>query len=108
MVDCDTKYRIQCKDIKQEKIVLIGGPFDREIIYIDANTVSYVRMQIVNPRTDANDSETYMLSTIRGASNFYRIGIHSSMNQDSAQERLIDYYNEDNSRPINRPNEDDE
>jgi hypothetical protein len=107
MIKCDTKYRTQCTDVEQEKIVLIGGTFDREVIYIDAATVSYVRMQIVSPDNDVNNSETYMLSTIRGMSGFYRIGIHNSMNQDSAQQRLIEYYNEHNSQPISAPEEDE-
>ena len=99
-MSCETKYRVQCEDIAQEEVVLIGGEFDREVIFIDKSTTSYVRLQIVSPRNDVNESETYVLRTLKGSANFFRVGVHSSMNMDDVLERLIDYYKEGNSRPI--------
>ena len=105
MIKCDTKYRVDCTDIEQEEIVLIGGSFDRSVIYIDASTVSYVRMQIVSPNNDANNSETYLLSTLKGSGSFFRVGVHDSMNKDDVLARLIDYYKEENSSPNLAPAE---
>ena len=100
MLKCDTKYREECNSIEQEEIVLIGGSFDRQVIYIDKSTTSYVQMQIVSPDNDANNAETYVLKTIKGTGNFFRIGVVKEWDMDDVMSRLISYYQEGNSMPI--------
>ena len=96
-MSCETQYRLECTDVAQEEVVLIGGAFDREVIFIDKSTTSYVRLQIVSPRDDISGSETYVLRTMKGSDNFFRIGVHQDMDMDDVMERLIEYYKEDNS-----------
>ena len=100
LIKCDTKYRESCTNIEQEAIVLIGGSFDRQVIYIDKSTTSYVQMQIVAPNNDANNAETYMLVTIKGTGSFFRVGVVKGWNMDNVMDRLVTYYQEGNSMPI--------
>ena len=94
MQKCNIKYRQECTDIPQEEIVLVGGAFDKDVIYIDNNTKSYIQLQIVSPRDDLNDSETYVLHSLTGAGNFFKVGVAQGLTMDDVLSKLIEHYKE--------------
>lgn len=95
MRKCDTKYRVECEDVEQEEIVLIGGSFDHQVIFIDKSTTSYVQLQIINTRGKDNHSETYVLKTMKGTGHFFRVGVYQDLNMDDVMSLLIEDYKEE-------------
>ena len=104
MIDCEKRYREECRDVEQEEIVLVGGSFDHQVIYIDKATTSYVQMQIINTRDGSNNSETYVLHTMKGTGGFFRIGLFKGLDQDDLLSKLIEYYKKE--PEINKPQDD--
>jgi len=95
MRKCEKKYRVECEDIEQEEIVLIGGSFDHQVIFIDKSTTSYVQLQIINTRGKDNQSETYILKTMKGTGNFFRVGVYKDLDMDDVMSMLIEDYKEE-------------
>lgn len=86
--------RQYCKPGKTEQIVLIGGKFDHNVITIDDEHNNYVRMQIINPITEQDESETYRVEQILGRYEFNKVGIHEDLSIDDALKILIENYKE--------------
>jgi hypothetical protein len=86
--------RKYCRPPKTEDIVLIGGIFDHKVITIDDEHNTYVRMQIINPNTNAEESEVYRIEHLLGRYEFNKIGVHEDYSLDEALKMLIEYYKE--------------
>ena len=84
-----------CVKPTTEDVVLIGGTFDREVISIDDSDNTYIRMQIVNPKDELNDSEVYRIEHLRGRYEFVKVGVHRELSIDEALVKVIEAYKEE-------------
>ena len=84
--------RQYCKPPVTQDIVLIGGDFDREVITVDSARSTYVRMQIMNPRDDQNDTDVYRIESLLGRYSYFKVGVHENITVDEALGMLIERY----------------